>query len=234
MYRKKILPLEIASKYGHFQSAPLSPADFESKPLVLFIGGYSVGKSSFIRYLLGRDHPGIRIGPEPTTDRFTAIYSATNGERVTPGAALASQMDKPFRGLGPFGNNFLSRFEGIEINSPVLNNVTLIDTPGILSGDKQNSRGYDYEGVMKWFAERADVSLTRARARTPLNRSLARRSRERLERAPLSSSRASRKSASLISGTPSLPPPGLLTHVYIMADDHHHVRRNEARHLRRA
>jgi len=188
MYRKKILPLEIASKYGHFQSAPLSPADFESKPLVLFIGGYSVGKSSFIRYLLGRDHPGIRIGPEPTTDRFTAIYSATNGERVTPGAALASQMDKPFRGLGPFGNNFLSRFEGIEINSPVLNNVTLIDTPGILSGDKQNSRGYDYEGVMKWFAERADVSLTRARARThaiepELSKAL---------------SRAPRKSASLV------------------------------------
>ena len=42
-----------------------------AKPQVLLIGQYSVGKTSFIRYLLGRDFPGQRIGPEPTTDRFT-------------------------------------------------------------------------------------------------------------------------------------------------------------------
>ena len=35
------------------------------------MGQYSVGKTSFIRYVLGRDFPGQRIGPEPTTDRFT-------------------------------------------------------------------------------------------------------------------------------------------------------------------
>lgn len=27
----------------------------------------------FIRYLIGRDFPGQRIGPEPTTDRFVAV-----------------------------------------------------------------------------------------------------------------------------------------------------------------
>lgn len=48
--------------------------------------------------------------------------------------------------------------EGVEANSPVLQNVTLIDTPGILSGQKQKNRNYDYESVMKWFGERADVS----------------------------------------------------------------------------
>jgi GTPase SAR1 family protein len=42
-----------------------------AKPQVLLVGQYSVGKTSFIRYLLGRDFPGQRIGPEPTTDRFT-------------------------------------------------------------------------------------------------------------------------------------------------------------------
>ena len=45
-----------------------------AKPQVLLIGQYSVGKTSFIRYLLGRDFPGQRIGPEPTTDRFTGAY----------------------------------------------------------------------------------------------------------------------------------------------------------------
>ena len=115
MYKKKIRPLEISSKYGHFHSPPLGPSDFDAKPMVLLLGGYSVGKTSFIRYLLGRDFPGQRIGPEPTTDRFTTIMLNEQSERVVPGAALAAQADRPFRGLSPFGNNFLSRLEGVEV-----------------------------------------------------------------------------------------------------------------------
>jgi len=160
LYRKKIRPLELSSKYGHFHSPPLSPSDFDSKPMVLLLGQYSVGKTSFIRYLLGRDFPGQRIGPEPTTDRFVAIVKGESGDKIIPGAALCSQADRPFRGLSPFGNNFLSRFEGVEMDSPILNNITLVDTPGILSGQKQMiGRNYDYEQVMKWFAERADLII---------------------------------------------------------------------------
>jgi len=162
LYRKKILPLELSSKYGHFHSPPLSPSDFDAKPMVLLLGQYSVGKTSFIQYLLGRDFPGIRIGPEPTTDRFTCILQGQHGDKVIPGAALCSQGDRPFRGLSPMGNNFLSRLEGIELmDAPILENITLVDTPGILSGSKQGSMGrnYDYDAVMKWFAERADLII---------------------------------------------------------------------------
>eukprot|EP00970_Alexandrium_tamarense_P008142 scaffold1551_cov206-Alexandrium_tamarense.AAC.7 len=160
LYRKKIRPLELSSKYGHFHSPPLSPSDFDAKPMVLLLGQYSVGKTSFIRYLLGRDFPGQRIGPEPTTDRFVAIVKGESGDKIIPGAALCSQADRPFRGLSPFGNNFLSRFEGVEMDCPILNNITLVDTPGILSGQKQSiGRNYDYEQVMKWFAERADLII---------------------------------------------------------------------------
>jgi len=49
LYRKKIRPLELSSKYGHFHSPPLSPSDFDAKPMVLLVGQYSVGKTSFIR-----------------------------------------------------------------------------------------------------------------------------------------------------------------------------------------
>lgn len=159
MYRKKILPLELSSKYGHFHSPPLSPSDFEAKPMVLLLGQYSVGKTSFIRYLLGRDFPGIRIGPEPTTDRFNCIMEG-DIDKVIPGAALCSQADRPFRGLSPFGNNFLCKLEGVEMDAPILHNITLVDTPGILSGVKQSAgRNYDYDAVMKWFAERADLII---------------------------------------------------------------------------
>ncbi len=108
---------------------------------------------------MGRDFPGIRIGPEPTTDRFTAVLWGQN-DKIIPGAALCSQNHRPFTGLSPFGNNFLSRMEGVELDASILRNITLIDTPGVLSGQKQRTgRSYDYEAVMKWFAERADLII---------------------------------------------------------------------------
>ena len=52
----------------------------------------------------------------------------------TPGNALAVSPNMPFRGLEMFGNGFLSKFMGAQLDSPLLHHVTLIDTPGILSG----------------------------------------------------------------------------------------------------
>ena len=63
----------------------------DSKPMVVLLGQYSVGKTSFIRYLLGRDFPGQRIGTDPTTDRFVAIVRGESGDKIVPGAALCSQ-----------------------------------------------------------------------------------------------------------------------------------------------
>lgn len=162
LYKRKVLPLEVASKFSHFQSPPMGPSDFDAKPMVLILGQYSVGKTSFIRSLLQRDFPGQRIGPEPTTDRFMALmHSGDEGnERSFPGHALVMQGDKPFRGLASFGNNFLSKFEGSEVNSAILCNVTIVDTPGVLAGEKQRiGRDYDFTDVVKWFAERADMII---------------------------------------------------------------------------
>ena len=125
----------------------------------MLIGQYSVGKTSFIKYILGRDFPGQRIGPEPTTDRFTVLINGPE-ERVIPGNALSVHPDLPFRGLERFGVSFLSRFEGSQMPSSVLRSVTLVDTPGILSGEKQRTnRGYDFTKVVSWFADRADLIL---------------------------------------------------------------------------
>jgi hypothetical protein len=68
----------------------LSEAWFDAKPMVLLIGQYSVGKTSFINYLLGRSFAGSRIGPEMTTDRFVAVmYGDT--EKTTPGESRPSE-----------------------------------------------------------------------------------------------------------------------------------------------
>ncbi|KAK2103746.1 hypothetical protein P7K49_017602 [Saguinus oedipus] len=59
-------------------------------------------------YLLEQDFPGMRIGPEPTTDSFIAVMYGEN-EGSTPGNALVVDPKKPFRKLSRFGNAFLNR-----------------------------------------------------------------------------------------------------------------------------
>lgn len=159
IYFNKIRPLEDAYKFGHFFSPLLSEGDFEAKPSVLLLGQYSTGKSTFIKYLLGRDYPGIHIGPEPTTDRFVVVMHGPD-ERRTPGNTLVVQPDKPFTGLQQFGSGFLSKFECAQCDNRLLEEVTLVDTPGVLSGEKQRiERSYDFIQVCGWFAARCDLVL---------------------------------------------------------------------------
>ena len=156
LYSSRVLPMERHYLFEEFHSPPLEAADFAAKPTVLMVGQYSTGKTTFIRYLLERDYPGIRIGPEPTTDRFIAVMH-NKKEGTIPGNALVIDADKQFRPLAKFGNSFLNRLQISECDSPVLEGVTFVDTPGILSGEKQRvDRGYDFPGVLKWFAERVD------------------------------------------------------------------------------
>lgn len=99
------------------------------------------GKSTFIKHLLGRSYPGINIGPEPTTDRFVVVMHGLE-ERRTPGNTLVVQPDKPYQGLAVYGNGFLSKFECAQCDAPLLQEVTLVDTPGVLSGEKQRIERY--------------------------------------------------------------------------------------------
>ena len=159
LYRSKVRPIEEQYRFGDFYSPLLTDGDFEAKPMVLLMGQYSVGKTSFIRYLLGRDFPGQHIGPEPTTDRFQAIMYGVE-ERVLPGHALVSDPGTPYFDLAKFGNSFLSRFTGCEVPSAFARGITLVDTPGILAGKKQtDDRQYSFEAVVQWFAPRVDMIL---------------------------------------------------------------------------
>ncbi|KXS17003.1 past-1 [Gonapodya prolifera JEL478] len=157
--RKKLRPLEELYKFEQFHSPPLTDSDVAAKPMVLLLGQYSVGKSTFIKYILEREYPGCNIGPEPTTDRFNAVMHAPD-DRIIPGNAACVTADLPFTSLTRFGTSFLNRFQVSQMPSPVLSQFTLIDTPGILSGEKQRlGRQYDMNSVTEWFAERADLIL---------------------------------------------------------------------------
>ena len=161
-YARSVRPLEEHYSFPFFFSPVLSATDIEAKPFVLLLGQYSVGKTTFVNALLDAPsgYPGAMVGPEPTTDSFVAIMHGEH-ERLLPGNTAAACGDLPFQALQQkFGNSFLSRFRCVEMPSEVLKGVTLVDTPGVLAGEKQRiERNYDMTRVTEWFAERSDIIL---------------------------------------------------------------------------
>ncbi|VVC40736.1 EH domain-containing protein, N-terminal,EH domain,Dynamin-type guanine nucleotide-binding (G) [Cinara cedri] len=159
IYKLKLLPLEKRYLYHEFHLPPLTDQDFDAKPMVLFVGQYSTGKTTMIKYLIEKDYPGIRIGPEPTTDKFTVIMGGDK-EQYIPGNALVADPSKQFNDLSRFGNKFLTKLQCAIVDSPLLNCISFVDTPGILSGEKQRSqREYNFNNTLNWFAERSDMII---------------------------------------------------------------------------
>lgn len=112
------------------------------------------------RYLLGgTDFPGCHIGPEPTTDGFVAIKDGRT-TRLVPGTTATADPNSPYCNLSSFGAAFLNRFAVSEVSDvPLLKEISFIDSPGILAGEKQKQRNYDFLEVIKWFADKADQIL---------------------------------------------------------------------------
>lgn len=159
LYVQKVKPLEATYRFNDFVSPLLTNSDFDAKPMVMLLGQYSTGKTTFIKHLLKTNYPGAHIGPEPTTDRFVVVMNGPD-ERSIPGNTIAVQADMPFSGLTTFGTSFLSKFECSQMPHPLLEHITFVDTPGVLSGEKQRTqRSYDFTGVISWFAAKCDLIL---------------------------------------------------------------------------
>ncbi|XP_019169144.1 PREDICTED: EH domain-containing protein 1-like isoform X1 [Ipomoea nil] len=159
LYNAKLKPLEVTYRFNDFVSPVLTDSDFDAKPMIMLLGQYSTGKTTFIKHLLKCSYPGAHIGPEPTTDRFIVVTSGPD-ERSIPGNTVAVHADMPFTGLSTFGGAFLSKFECSQMPHPLLEHFSFVDTPGVLSGEKQRTqRSYDFTGVISWFAAKCDLIL---------------------------------------------------------------------------
>ncbi|XP_011374924.1 sarcalumenin [Pteropus vampyrus] len=136
------------------------PQDGEitSKPMVLFLGPWSVGKSTMINYLLGLENTRYQLytGAEPTTSEFTVLMHGPKLKTIE-GIVMAADSARSFSPLEKFGQNFLEKLIGIEVPHKLLERVTFVDTPGIIENRKQQERGYPFNDVCQWFIDRADL-----------------------------------------------------------------------------
>lgn len=150
-YNDPLIPL---SRQFMFRRPP-TVGELQRPPQVLLLGNHSSGKSTFINYLLGTDLQ--RTGVAPTDDGFTII---THGPVATEldGHAVVSNPNLPYEGLRHFGDALVSHIRLKLRPVDLLHTVTLIDSPGMIDEAKaENGRGFDFPGVIRWFAERADL-----------------------------------------------------------------------------
>ncbi|XP_039216616.1 sarcalumenin isoform X3 [Crotalus tigris] len=170
IYHSSIKPLEQSYKYnelrqheitaypGRTLGSSATDGEITSKPMVLFLGPWSVGKSTMINYLLGLDDTPHQLytGAEPTTSEFTVIMHGPKVKTIE-GIVMAADSTRSFSPLEKFGQNFLEKLIGIEIPHKLLERVTFVDTPGIIENRKQQERGYPFNDVCQWFIDRADL-----------------------------------------------------------------------------
>ena len=142
-------------------------------PFVFLLGNHSSGKSSFVNYVCQRKVQ--TAGVAPTDDNFTVIVPGpADGDRDGP--AFIGDPDLGFDGLRQFGPALIHHTTLKIRSNTAIQDFAIVDSPGMIdsprvrtsagptgSGEYQLSdvmdRGYDFEGVCKWMAQRADVIL---------------------------------------------------------------------------
>ncbi|KAF2885621.1 hypothetical protein ILUMI_20563 [Ignelater luminosus] len=156
LYENAIKPLETLYKYRDLSNRHFGDAEIFSKPLILFMGPWSGGKSTIINYLLGIEHneTTLHTGAEPSPAYFNILMYGDEPE-VLDGTVLAA--DYTFSGLQKFGQGLEERLRGYKLPSKLLEKVNIVEIPGILEVRKQVSRVFPFNDACQWFIDRADI-----------------------------------------------------------------------------
>jgi predicted GTPase len=142
-----------------------SPTDRGTKlPYVLLVGNHSSGKSSFINYVLQRKVQ--TAGVAPTDDTFTVIAPGPE-DKDSDGPTLVGDPDMGFASLRQFGPTLIHHTQFKQRDSHL--DFMLVDSPGMIDAPINNKRkgastnvmdrGYDFPGVVRWLAGRADIVM---------------------------------------------------------------------------
>ena len=137
-------------------------------PFVFLLGNHSSGKSSFINYVCQRKVQ--TAGVAPTDDSFTIIVPGPS-DVDRDGPTFIGDPELGFSGLRTFGPPLVHHSK-LKIRSNLaIKNFMIVDSPGMIDSPMVRDavtgtnkyavmdRGYDFEGVCRWYAERADVIL---------------------------------------------------------------------------
>ncbi|XP_067619559.1 uncharacterized protein [Eurosta solidaginis] len=156
IYGNAIKPLETLYKYRDLSNRHFGDPEIFSKPLVLFMGPWSGGKSTIINYLTGNEYKpnSLRTGAEPSPAYFN-ILTWGNETEVLDGTQLAA--DYTFSGLQKFGEGLEERLRGLKMPNKLLEKVNIVEIPGILEVRKQVSRLFPFNDACQWFIDRADI-----------------------------------------------------------------------------
>jgi len=135
-------------------------------PFVFLLGNHSSGKSSFINYVCQRKVQ--TAGVAPTDDSFTIIVPGP-ADVDRDGPSFIGDPEMGFSGLRTFGPPLVHHTKLKIRSNTAIKNFMIVDTPGMIDSPMVRSsgldryavmdRGYDFEGVCRWYAERADVIL---------------------------------------------------------------------------
>mmetsp|Transcript_13428 Transcript_13428/g.22405 ORF Transcript_13428/g.22405 Transcript_13428/m.22405 type:complete len:859 (-) Transcript_13428:99-2675(-) len=163
--RRNLIP--ISTKYAGMLDETKSKNTLY--PFVLLLGNHSSGKSSFINHLLKRKVQ--MTGVAPTDDNFTLIGPGDE-DIDRNGPALIGDPDLGFSDLKMFGPVLVNHTQ-LKVRSDIaIKDFMIVDSPGMIDSpvainqQQRNTtaavgmdRGYNFEAVVRWYAERADVIL---------------------------------------------------------------------------
>ncbi|XP_062561151.1 uncharacterized protein LOC134225218 isoform X2 [Armigeres subalbatus] len=155
-YDTAIKPLETLYKYRDLSNRHFGDPEIFSKPLVLFMGPWSGGKSTILNYLTHNEYTpnSVRTGAEPSPAYFNILMHGDEPE-VLDGTQLAA--DWTFSGLQKFGQGLLDRLRGHKLPNKLLERVNIVEIPGILEVRKQVSQYFPFNDACQWFIDRADI-----------------------------------------------------------------------------
>ncbi|XP_055542068.1 probable serine/threonine-protein kinase kinX isoform X3 [Wyeomyia smithii] len=156
IYDTAIKPLETLYKYRDLSNRHFGDPEIFSKPLILFMGPWSGGKSTILNYLTQNEYTlnSVRTGAEPSPAYFNILMHGDEPE-VLDGTQLAA--DWTFSGLQKFGQGLLDRLRGQKLPNKLLERVNIVEIPGILEVRKQVSQYFPFNDACQWFIDRADI-----------------------------------------------------------------------------